>query len=121
VFRPVDRHGNVGTVALRSARCRSFGLTRDNLSFVQVVDGELCHRVVRPTGDWVTDTATGQQYGVLFLPFLRINLGLAMLGWIAHDMIAAGNKKDGIVIGFFRVIAQAAAVSQSPPAANDTA
>ena len=86
-----------------------YGLTRDNLPFVQRLDdGTLCHWLVKPTGRWSVDCDTGAEYARLFLPFLRINLGPVMLGWIGIDMIAAGDR-NGIVVGFLSTIGDAAA------------
>jgi hypothetical protein len=93
-----------------------YGLTRDNLPFVQRLNGgegctgnNLCHWVVKSTGSYATDCDLGQEYARLFIPFLRVNLGPMMLAWIVLDMTEFHTEETkGIVVGFMKGIGDAA-------------
>jgi hypothetical protein len=107
----------------RARKCKAdidlpYGLTRDSLPFVQVVNGELRHWVVKSTGDYARDCSLGREYAGLFLPFLRICLGHAMLAWIVLDMRSSKSAK-GIVVGFLGTIGKAVSISMTQTALLD--
>ena len=55
-----------------------------------------------------TDCKIGANYADAFIPLLKYNFGVSMLGLIVCDMIAAGEKKSGkgLVVGFMGQIAR---------------
>lgn len=79
-----------------------------------------CTWAIKPTGDYAADCATGHRYGLAFLQTCDGTYGWGtMLGQIVADMIRAGTsgtfadgrpKVNGVVIGFMRVISEAAMV-----------
>lgn len=102
--------------ARQSAKHRSkkgpplpFGLDLKTLPFVTNRKcGGQSHWHVKPSGKYGEDCATGEAYARAFLPFLQINLGVAMLGMITRSMIEAKDE-SGLVIGFMAAIARATA------------
>lgn len=62
---------------------------------------------VEPTGDFDTDSATGQEYGVKFCEHVtKFPRGSFMLGWIVRDMIEGG-EFGRIEISFLYVVSTA--------------
>jgi hypothetical protein len=62
---------------------------------------------VASTGDYTKDTELGMQYAYLALQAIKDDNFTPLLGWIALGMIRE-KCPDGIAIGFFGIIAQAA-------------
>jgi hypothetical protein len=61
------------------------------------------------TGKWSTDCATGRAYAENLLAEIRAGTTFPdQLGWIIHDMVAAGSDKfGGVERGFLQAIAEA--------------
>jgi hypothetical protein len=76
--------------------------------------GRRCFWAVKPTGKYGYDCAIGQAYARLFLPFLKYNLGIAMLGQIVLGMIERGADEHGkgLVVGFMGEIARELSLTQ---------
>ncbi len=58
--------------------------------------------VVKPSGDYSRDCATGHGYAHELLPHLKYHGGISLLGSIVLDMIKSGqHERDrGLVVGF---------------------
>jgi hypothetical protein len=63
---------------------------------------------VKPSGSYFNDCEAGAKYADAFIPLLKYNFGVSMLGFIVCDMIVAGEKKSGkgLVVGFMGQIAR---------------
>ena len=67
-----------------------------------------CTWDVTPTGDYTTDCETGEAFAIQFLKSCdKTNGWASLLGPIVTDMIRAGPKRSGVVIGFMSVIGRA--------------
>ena len=64
--------------------------------------GGFSYWVVKPSGDYVRDCATGRDYAQELLPHLKYHGGISLLGHIVLDMIRSGKHEEdrGLVIGF---------------------
>ncbi len=58
--------------------------------------------VVKPSGDYRRDCATGHDYAHKLLPHLKYHGGISLLGSIVLDMIRSGKHEEdrGLVVGF---------------------
>ena len=72
---------------------------------------------VASTGDYTKDNELGVQYAYLALQAIKDDNFTPLLGWIALDMIRT-KCPDGIAIGFFQIIADAAIGRSRAPTAN---
>jgi hypothetical protein len=78
----------------------------DALPFVKKgAPGKCSYWNVKPSGDYAEECELGSKYARLVLPFLKFNLGPALLGWIIKDMIARG-ECSGIEIGFAHTLGE---------------
>ena len=63
---------------------------------------------VKPSSSYFNDCEIGANYADAFIPLLKYNFGVSMLGFIVCDMIRAGEKKSGkgLVVGFIGRVAR---------------
>lgn len=107
-----------------NARTSPKGKRRDavaSLSFVASRDGKTlplpkkdqwsrCFWHVKPTDDWDQGNLIGRRLALEYLAFEEKNVGPPLLGWIVRDMPPG---LDGVQVGFFSLIAHAAAAGAS--------